>query len=97
MSTERSDTSSDSTIDPSLPVKVKLFRAQGRPEAWYKSDRLPDKPDRLPDSIDASSKLLDTVDTSDKSPDTVDDALPDSTKGRVMGSPDTTPRSTVKS
>jgi hypothetical protein len=49
---------------------------------------LPDKPDKSPDSTDASSKSLDTVDTSDKSPDTVDDALPDRTKGRVMGLPD---------
>jgi hypothetical protein len=78
-----------------------------RPETWYESDRLPDKPDRLPDSTDASCKSLDTVDTtdklpdtvdtSDKSPDTVDEALPHSTKGRVTGSPDTTPQPTVKS
>jgi hypothetical protein len=80
------------------------------PEAWYESDRLPDKPDRSPDSTNAPSKSLDakdtsgnsskslnTVDISDKSPDTVDDVLPDSTKGRVMGLPDTTPQSTVKS
>jgi hypothetical protein len=64
-----------------------------RPEAWYQSDGSPDKPDRLPDFTDASSKSLDakdtsgdssksldTVDTSDKSPDTVDDVLPDSTQ-----------------
>jgi hypothetical protein len=68
-----------------------------RPEVWYESNRLPDKPDRLPDSTDTSNKSLDTKDTSDKSSDTVDDSLPDSTKGRVMGSSDTSPRSTVES
>jgi hypothetical protein len=62
-----------------------------RPEAWYESNMLPDKPDKSPDSTDAPSKSIDAKDTSDKSPDTVDDALPDSTKGRVTGSPDTTP------
>jgi hypothetical protein len=93
MSAERSDTSSDSIR--SLTTCEGENMHGSRPEAWYESDRSPDKPDRLPDSTDASSKLLDTVDTSDKSLDTVDDALPE--KGRVTGLPDTTPRSTVKS
>jgi hypothetical protein len=93
---ERSDTSSDSTR--SLTTCEGENMHGSRPEAWYESNRSRHKPGRSPDSTDdASSKSLDTVHTSDKSPDTVDDALPDSTKGRMTGSPDTTPQSTVKS
>jgi hypothetical protein len=68
-----------------------------RPDAWYESDRSPDKPDGSPDSTDTSNKSLDNKDTSDKLSDSVDNSLPDSTKGRVMGPSDASPRSTVKS
>jgi hypothetical protein len=83
MGAERSDTSSDSTR--SLTTCEGKNMHGSRPEAWYESDRLRDKPDRLPDSTDVSNKSLDAKYTSDKSPDTVDDTLPDSTKGSVMG------------
>jgi hypothetical protein len=95
MSAERSETSSDSTR--SLTTCEGENMHGSKPEAWYESNRSPDKPDRSPDSTDTSNKSLDTVDISDKLPDTKEDTLPGSTKGRVIGSSDTSPRSTVKS
>jgi hypothetical protein len=50
-SAERSDTSSDSTR--SLTTCEGENMHGSRPEARYESDRLPDKPDRLPDSTGA--------------------------------------------
>jgi hypothetical protein len=74
MSAERSETVSVSTRSLTTCEGENMHGL--RPEAWYESNRLPDKSDRLPDSTDTSNKSLDTRDTSDKLPDTIDDSLP---------------------